>query len=311
MEFDNPIYKVLAHNDTGDAAGHQGGFVLPKALEDYLPLLRNETTSQNPTVGISIKADLFVGSRFLEAVETRYQYQTWGGARSPERRITGGIGNLRNAATKDDILIIERGIEDEARYRFTLIKNDHPKYGDLIKSFGSSRWGILDPKRTPVPETAIDEAVLEIVEARETPFAMFDTEVGHAESRIRRISRGRAFGRLVRDAYCDECAICASGYRHPDGRSELEAGHVVSRSKRGSDDVRNGLLLCRGHHWAFDSGLFGIDDNYQILIAQAAENIAQNASLIEYHGRQIRLPVLVANHPAQEALAWHRVNVMI
>jgi putative restriction endonuclease len=105
-EFDAPIYKVLANNDTGAARGHQGGFVLPKELEDYLPLLRNKTSFTVPTVDLTITADLFDGADYLDTVETRYQYQTWGGARPPERRVTRNLSALLNRAKGGDILLI-------------------------------------------------------------------------------------------------------------------------------------------------------------------------------------------------------------
>lgn len=112
MDFDSPLYKLLAHNDTGQAVGHQGGIVIPKALDAYFPQLSRRVTYAAPTQEEIITADLFVGSRFLETVETRYQYQTWGGERSPERRLTRNLTAMRNLAEADDLLITERSIAD-------------------------------------------------------------------------------------------------------------------------------------------------------------------------------------------------------
>ena len=36
-DWDFPIFKILANNDTGAAAGHQGGVVIPKDLRVYFP----------------------------------------------------------------------------------------------------------------------------------------------------------------------------------------------------------------------------------------------------------------------------------
>lgn len=310
MEFDSPIYKVLAHNDTGAAAGHQGGFVLPKALEDYLPLLRNATSPTQPTVDVAIRADLFLGPKYLETVDTRYQYQTWGGERSPERRITGGIASLRNKAKKDDILIIERGVEDDAHYRFTLITAEMQDYDQLIAQFGASRWGVLHQSSPPTKETEVEQSLLELSEGVGAPFDMFDPDADHTESRTRRISRGRAFKRLVRQHYQEKCAICQKGFLHPDGRSELEAGHIGSRAKKGSDDVRNGILFCRGHHWAFDVGLVGVSDEFELIVSESAKQLQQNEGLLQFEGVQILVPENTAFQPASEALAWHRSNIM-
>jgi hypothetical protein len=39
-------------------------------------------------------------------------------------------------------------------------------------------------------------------------------------------------------------------------RGVEQAAHIVPKNKNGTDDPRNGLTLCRAHHWAFDAGLF-------------------------------------------------------
>jgi predicted restriction endonuclease len=39
----------------------------------------------------------------------------------------------------------------------------------------------------------------------------------------------------------------------------LDAAHVRAYRDKGSDDPRNGLVLCATHHRAFDKKLFAID----------------------------------------------------
>lgn len=49
--WDAPFFKRLAHNDTGQASGHQGGVVVPKDLRVYFPALDEGLASANaPTV---------------------------------------------------------------------------------------------------------------------------------------------------------------------------------------------------------------------------------------------------------------------
>jgi putative restriction endonuclease len=45
MQYDSPVYKVLAANDTSSAPGHQGGVVIPKKLWEYFPPLNQETSA--------------------------------------------------------------------------------------------------------------------------------------------------------------------------------------------------------------------------------------------------------------------------
>ena len=308
--FDAPIYKVLANNDTGAAKGHQGGFVLPKDLEDYLPLLRNRTSSANPTVDIEITADLFDGDAYLGTVNTRYQYQTWGGERPPERRITRNLSALLNRAKGDDILIIERGIEVDDHYRFTLIKELNPLYSTLTRSFGGRRWGVLNHQFIPAKETEVIEAVEQIESSIKEQFLLFDHEADLIETRARKVARSRAFKRVVCSAYANSCAFCRGGLQHPDGRFEVDACHIVSRSLKGSDDIRNGLLLCKGHHWAFDNGLIGVTGEYKLIIPDTVRALARNAQLAELDGQEILLPNRGEEHPAFEALNWHRRNIL-
>ena len=310
-EFDRPIYKVLARNDTGAAPGHQGGFVLPKDLEQYLPLLKNRTSFANPTVEHFITADLFDGQRYLDTVETRYQYQTWGGERPPERRITGNISALRNLADKDDILIIERGIEDEDHYRFTLIRAGTPRHAPLLASFGGKRWGALFANEPPVLEQEVEAAETAIITAEDKPFSMFDSEAGFSESRSRRISRSRAFQRRLHEVYENKCAFCGSGLLHPRGWSETDAAHIVSRSLKGADDTRNGILLCKAHHWAFDLGMVGVTSGYKIIVPSAVSILPQNTSLAALASRDIWLPPQRSLRPSLDALHWHRENLLL
>jgi hypothetical protein len=122
LEFDTPVFKQLAHNDSGEAKGHQGGIVIPKDLDPYFPQLSGKISPSNPTIDENIRAILVVGSKVVATVSTRYQFQSWSGARPPERRITGNLGPLRDMSAADDILLVERNLTDRSVYRMTLLK---------------------------------------------------------------------------------------------------------------------------------------------------------------------------------------------
>lgn len=55
--------------------------------------------------------------------------------------------------------------------------------------------------------------------------------------------------------YGTTCALC-----NVDAPELLTAAHIVPVERRGSDDPRNGLVLCWNHHRAFDLGFIRIDD---------------------------------------------------
>lgn len=91
-------------------------------------------------------------------------------------------------------------------------------------------------------------------EAEESPFALSDedNELVWSKRRARPNQARFAFGVAAR--YGAACAVCGLSVKEA-----LEAAHLRPKSKSGSDDPRNGLLLCRNHHRMFDSFLFGIE----------------------------------------------------
>lgn len=165
-EWGSPIFKVLANNDTGSAPGHQGGVVIPEALRQYFPQLKGSVSPQHPTIDQRMKADLFAENVFLATVSTRYQYQSWGGARSPESRLTDQLGPLRNLAKGGDILVIQPRANDSSWIRLTLVRKSCPDYTTLAELTGTRRWGVLavfesikrEDQTVTVDQEANDEA---------------------------------------------------------------------------------------------------------------------------------------------------------
>lgn len=143
MPFDTPVFKVLAHNDTGGAIGHQGGVLIPKALGFYFPTLSKKVTPQNPTVSAYITAHLFDGTKKVDSVQTRYQYQTWTATRSPERRVTGNLGAIRSSAKRNDILLMERSLSNQGLYRLSLLRRGTPPHQAILAKAAGRRWGKL------------------------------------------------------------------------------------------------------------------------------------------------------------------------
>lgn len=67
---------------------------------------------------------------------------------------------------------------------------------------------------------------------------------------------GRKFSNDVRTAYNHTCAFCGATFSGIEGLlSGIDAAHILAWSKHDLDVVRNGIALCKLHHWAFDSGL--------------------------------------------------------
>jgi len=71
--------------------------------------------------------------------------------------------------------------------------------------------------------------------------------------------------------YGAKCAICNLKNKHM-----LDAAHIIPVDEDGTDDPRNGLILCKNHHAAFDRNLFVINSNdYSIDVLEHDINISE------------------------------------
>ncbi len=88
-----------------------------------------------------------------------------------------------------------------------------------------------------------DEAPFSAVEAQPSRMALTAQRTGQTRFH---------FGVFMR--YGPECALCSI-----DVREVLDTPHLVPVANRGTNDPRNGLVMCATHHRAFDAHLFGIE----------------------------------------------------
>jgi hypothetical protein len=120
--------------------------------------------------------------------------------------------------------------------------------------------------------------------------------------------RDTAFRKMVLREYDFTCSVCKMKF-HLDELVEAQAAHIIPKRKSGTDDPRNGLALCRSHHWAFDAGIFTLADDYTVLLSPIVGRAeTRNFSLLDFEGKQIALPDRQVIYPHPDALAWHRQN---
>jgi len=309
-QFDSPLFKQLANNDTGAATGHQAGFLVPKALEIYFPKLAGTVGPNNPTLSAAITAILILDGVYVGTTATRYQYQTWSGTRTPERRITGGLSPILQPAKGGDFVLIERGISDPLLYRLSVIRSGTAAHQQMSKLAGSRKFGPVNSTDAPVLEAEVELELAAQLAHEQQPLVLFDTAAAMVESKSVRIARSRAFSDRIRQLY-DTCVVCGLAHRHPSGASEIEAAHIVPRSMKGADDARNGLALCRSHHWAFDKGLFSVSDVRTVVVSPALATQPENQHLVAFQGATLKPPSDLSLEPSLSALQWHRQNVYI
>ncbi len=122
-------------------------------------------------------------------------------------------------------------------------------------------------------------------------------------------SRNPAFRRLVLEAYDETCAICQMKLENSIGLSIIDAAHILPFSRFHNDDVRNGLSLCKLHHWLFDHGLISVDEQYNIHVSKNIDYEWPDKLVSSFHNNKINLPHNKNNFPSPIALNWHKTNV--
>lgn len=310
---DGQFFKVLANNDTGQARGHQGGMVIPKAISEFFPPIKFKPSAAQPTADVRLSATLYCDGAFVETAATRFQMQTWGAKRSPEWRLTDNLGQLRNRASEDDILVFEKDLLEENAISLFLFTKASPQYADWLASTNGKRWGVFDKQNPPISADETVKAEFEIEEKLATAPSAFNDERPLVASITMKRARDRAFRLRLLGAYDFRCAFTGRKFLDP-RRSNLvgiDAAHIVPVAYNGSDDPANGLPLSKDLHWAFDRGLIGVDADRRISVPKAVSELGGNEFLRDLAGQPIRESNSARMRAVDEAFAWHRENTLI
>ena len=75
-----------------------------------------------------------------------------------------------------------------------------------------------------------------------------------------------SFRRAIMQVYAYTCAVCELNIRASSGESVTDAVHIIPFSVSYNDDIRNGISLCKSHHWAFDTGLISVNKAYEVIV---------------------------------------------
>lgn len=138
-----------------------------------------------------------------------------------------------------------------------------------------------------------------------SPFIPFEKGV-RTMNRSLRLIRDRSFQTAVRRVYHGRCSLCELGYTYRGEVLGVEAAHLIPVKDKGtSKDVRNGILLCRNHHYLFDRNLWAFDEDYRVLVTddRIFRKSALNNHILLAEGKKLmNLPELEYDLPAREAI---------
>lgn len=139
------------------------------------------------------------------------------------------------------------------------------------------------------------------------PFRKDHTQEESVKYRITQTQvRDAGFSKTVRSAYNYTCAVCRSKVITQGGSSLVDGAHIIPRSQSNNDDPRNGLALCKSHHWMFDEYMLTVTPDYTIRLSKWLEKENNNVgNLWDLNKESILLPEAIGYKPAREALEDH------
>ncbi len=124
------------------------------------------------------------------------------------------------------------------------------------------------------------------------------------------IIRNSFFRRSIVQLYEHQCALCKIKVQSSMGHNIVDGAHIKPISLFNDNHLGNGISFCKNHHWAFDNGLFAIDNSYKVIVAKDfTEYSPYSRSMREFEQEKLLLPKSSDYFPRLDALKWHRDRV--
>jgi putative restriction endonuclease len=137
-----------------------------------------------------------------------------------------------------------------------------------------------------------------------------DSDVRRKYYLRRSLIRSAFFRKAIAYVYNYQCSFCGLKVIHSLTQTIVDGAHIKPFARFYNNQIGNGIALCKNHHWAFDQGLFTIDDSYKIIVADEFEELSPHARAIKnFHGETLILPSDREYQPKLESLQWHRENI--
>ncbi len=154
---------------------------------------------------------------------------------------------------------------------------------------------------------------IEAIVEEEKEISGYETVLKGEPDKIKEIKstyRSTAFARIIREIYDYRCAAC--GLRlNLNGLVIIDAAHLIPFSESQDDDPRNGIALCKNHHWAMDKFLIvpGTDKLWHVS-PELDDRIEGCKEIISLNKRKILLPQDEKYYPKSESLSWRHSRML-
>jgi len=130
-----------------------------------------------------------------------------------------------------------------------------------------------------------------------------------AEEAARKKGRSARFAVQIVSQYKFTCALTGLCCMTTDGATIVDAAHIEPWAVSQNDDLGNGIALSKNAHWAFDEGLWSVDDSGRILVTSTrfVEVGGEQLKLQPYSGRFLQFANGVSLRPSPQSFIQHRV----
>lgn len=201
---------------------------------------------------------------------------------SGDQKLTTANKALKNANVDGRLIYGFRQEETGGNYRYLgIIKVEDCNYINdnrrKVYEFKLKQEGISSPKE-------IKESLEEL------PPPKLTDESQRTTTNVSAVERDAAFRIKIKEIYGNRCAFCDKQRFTVVGYPEVQASHIYPKEKGGADDLRNGIALCRLHHWAFDSGLMALNDDLSIIIKEDVFGKRDYEEIYSLKDKKISLP---------------------
>jgi ribosomal protein L25 (general stress protein Ctc) len=174
---------------------------------------------------------------------------------------------------------------------FIIIKEEkNPKKIQAVKMGWVQDWD--DQEQLFLIEFGDAKPSYEVPLEQDAPFDL-EGEISARYGRTKQRPNQQKFRFNLFKQYGAKCGVCKVT-----NENLLVAAHIFPKEKHGSDDWRNGLVLCANHHNAFDSYLFGINETTHLIEMQAGVSEQQIGITEE------KLTTLSGKVPHRDSLTW-------
>ena len=298
----------------------RGRYILvSKKSEDFFPPLSE--TEKNDTIILSV-----VPPNSNQKVYSSYVFHNdkYHGslAKSPRNEyrlyINSDLDPTLSYFKPDDIIVFNK-IETEDNVSiyqtisFSPEENNYKVLDDLISNselYGGhalirDKISFIDDLTLNIEglETIVPEEVKNVVKKKQEEFAK-DSSEGIEETKGANLFNSVSFRDFVLLGYQNKCAITSEAIYY-DKLINLEAAHIKPKSHSGSFLPCNGIAMSRDIHWAFDRGMFTINDDYTITVHEDIKNTI----LSKYDNQKINVPIEDFFKPEKNFLKYHKEKV--